>query len=146
MQLTILPLEETIDAEPGETMLEACLRHGIWLPYACSHGRCGTCKVAVTEGEIDHGPASSFALMDFERADGKALACCATLKSDTTIEADVEDDEDAAHHPIREFTGRVLEIDMLTPTIKRIVLSAPDDFLFQAGQYVHLDIPGVGPR
>ncbi len=45
MQLTILPLEETIDAEPGETMLEACLRHGIWLPYACSHGRCGTCKV-----------------------------------------------------------------------------------------------------
>jgi phenol hydroxylase P5 protein len=54
------------------------LRAGIYLPHACCHGLCATCKVQVTDGEVDHGEASTFALMDFEREEGKCLACCAT--------------------------------------------------------------------
>src|SRR5690349_9006128 len=69
--LTIATLGETIEVEDGQTILEACLRQGIWLPYACGHGRCSTCKVDILDGEVDHGHASSFALMDFERQDGK---------------------------------------------------------------------------
>ena len=44
-------------------------------------------EVQVTDGEVDHGEASTFALMDFEREEGKCLACCARLESDTVIEA-----------------------------------------------------------
>ena len=62
-QVTIEPLGTTIEVENGQTMLDAALRAGIYLPHACCHGLCGTCKVQVVDGEFDHGPASPFALM-----------------------------------------------------------------------------------
>lgn len=142
-QLTIAPLGETFDVEDGQTILEACLQQGIYVPYACGHGRCGTCKVDVVDGEVDHGHASSFALMDFERGEGKTLACCATLKADTTVEAEIEEDEDAENHPLRQLTGRVTDIQELTPTVRGIFLAVPEDFSFQAGQYIDLEVPGV---
>ena len=49
-QLTIEPLGQTIEVEDGQTMLDAALRAGIWLPHACCHGLCATCKVQVVEG------------------------------------------------------------------------------------------------
>lgn len=70
-QLTIEPLGATIDVEEGQTLLDAALRQGIYIPHACGHGLCGTCKVEVAEGDIDHGNANPFALMDFERDEGK---------------------------------------------------------------------------
>ena len=74
-QLTIEPLGQTIDIAEGQTVLDACLRAGVWLPHACGHGLCGTCKVQTVDGEIEHGEASPFALMDFERDEGRILAC-----------------------------------------------------------------------
>src|SRR5690606_34266428 len=91
--LTIEPTGESIEVADGQTLLDACLRNGIWLPHACGHGLCGTCKVEVLEGEVDHGHASTFALMDFERAEGRTLACSAMALGNVTIEADIDDDE-----------------------------------------------------
>lgn len=119
-QLTIEPLGATVDVEPGQTMLDAALRAGIYLPHACGHGLCGSCKVQVLCGEVDLGAANPFALMDFERDEGKALACCATLQADTTIEADIDEDPDARVIPVRDFAAEVERIEDLTPTIRAI--------------------------
>ena len=143
-QLTIEPLGATIDVEEGQTVLDAALRQGIYLPHACGHGLCGTCKVQVCAGEVDHGAANPFALMDFERDDGKTLACCATLQADTTIEADIDEEPDARVIPVRDFTGTVTRIEDLTPTIKAIHLQLDHPIDFQAGQYIQLEIPGIG--
>jgi phenol hydroxylase P5 protein len=105
--------------------------------------------VQVTDGEIDHGEASSFALMDFEREEQKCLACCATVQSDVTIEAEIEEDPDAENLPVRDFPGVVSRIESLTPTIKGLwlKLDAPEGMRFQAGQYVNLELPGgIGSR
>ena len=145
--LTIEPLGQTLEVEEGQTILDAALRAGIYLPHACCHGLCATCKVSVTDGEIDHGEASNFALMDYEREEGQCLACCATLQSDVVIEAEIESDDDARNLPVRDFPGTVSRIESLTPTIKGvwIRLDAPMDF--QAGQYVNLELPsGQGSR
>jgi phenol/toluene 2-monooxygenase (NADH) P5/A5 len=143
-RLTIEPVGETIEVEEGQSMLDAALRAGIWLPYACNHGLCGTCKVAVTEGEINHNHASAFALMDLEREEGRALACCATLASDVVIEAEVDEELDARHLAVGDFLGRVVRLAELTPTIKGVWLALDDAGLeFQAGQYVNLEIPGL---
>ncbi|WP_029010051.1 NADH:ubiquinone reductase (Na(+)-transporting) subunit F [Azospirillum halopraeferens] len=146
--LTIEPTGDTVTVEDGQTILDACLRRGIWLPHACGHGLCGTCKVEVVDGTIDHGDASGFALMDFEREEGRTLACTATLCSDATIEADVEDEPDARRVPVRDTVGTVVRLDDLTHDVKGVVLELPGDGLdFQAGQYVNLTVPGVdGPR
>ena len=108
-ELTIEPLGQTIEVEEGQTLLDASLRAGVYLPHACGHGLCGTCKVQVLDGEIDHGPISSFALMDFEREEGLCLACCATAETDVTIEADIDDEPDALNLPVRSVTVELPE-------------------------------------
>jgi phenol/toluene 2-monooxygenase (NADH) P5/A5 len=147
--LTIEPLGVELEIEDGQTILDAALRAGIYLPHACCHGLCATCKVVVVDGEVDHGEASSFALMDFEREEGKTLACCATVESDTVIEAEIDVEPDAETIPIRDFAGTVSRIEDLTPTIKGVwfKLADADGIRFQAGQYVNLHLPGdIGSR
>ncbi|UTV29613.1 NADH:ubiquinone reductase (Na(+)-transporting) subunit F [Photobacterium atrarenae] len=142
-EVTVEPTGDVIEVEEGQTILDAAQRQGVWLPFACGHGTCGTCKITVTEGDVDVGEASSFALMDIERDEGVVLACCAIPESDLTIEADVDVDPDFLGHPVQDYQGVVTDIRDLSPTIKGLVLQLDDDIAFQAGQYVNLHIPGV---
>jgi phenol hydroxylase P5 protein len=142
--LAIEPLGAIVEVAPGQTLLDAALRQGIYLPHACGHGLCGTCKVRVLEGAVDHGPASPFALMDVERDEGKTLACCATLLGDAMIEADVDEEPDARIIPVRDFAATVARAEMLTPTIRGLWLALDEPIEYQAGQYVQVEIPGLG--
>lgn len=142
--LTVEPGGHVVEVEDGQTMLDACLRAGVWLPHACGHGLCATCKVQVVDGEVDHGEFSSFALMDFEQEEGKTLACCARLQADTTIEAAIDEEPDARTIPVRDFTGRVSRIEALTPTIRGVFVELEEPIDFQAGQYVNLHVPLEG--
>ena len=145
--LTIEPLGQTIEIEEGQTILDAALRAGIYLPHACCHGLCATCKVQVADGEVEHGEASSFALMDFERDEGKCLACCATPQGDLVIEAEIDEDPDAENLPVQDYDGTVTRIETLTPTIKGVWIRLDAPIRFQAGQYVNLELPGdIGSR
>jgi phenol/toluene 2-monooxygenase (NADH) P5/A5 len=141
-QVTIEPLGHTITVEEGQTILDASLRAGIYLPHACCHGLCATCKVQVVDGEVDHGAASPFALMDVEREEGRCLACCAVPMSDVVIEADIDEDPDARHLPLQDHVGTVAELVDLTPTIKGVFIEVPEGMDFQAGQYVNLQLAG----
>ncbi len=142
-ELSIEPLGRTIEVEEGQTILDASLRAGIYLPHACGQGYCATCKISVLDGEVDHGNASNFALMDYEREEGKALACCAKLEADTVIEVEIEIDTDSRNLPVRDYQGIVSRIEKLTPTIKGIWIKLDNDEVldFQAGQYVNLQLP-----
>lgn len=144
--LTIEPLGRTIEVNDGQTILDAALREGIYLPHACCHGLCATCKVQIVDGEVDHGNASNFALMDYEREEQKCLACCATLQSDVVIEADVDEDPDALNLPIDDFGGVVERIENLTPTIKGVWIQLDKPMAFQAGQYVNLTVGELESR
>lgn len=142
-QITIEPLGQTVEIAEGQTVLDACLRAGVWIPHACCHGLCATCKVQVLDGEFEHGEASPFALMDFERDENKVLACCATPQSDLVIEAEVDEDPDARYLPLQDFLAQVVRTEMLTPTILGLWLQPDRAIAFQAGQYVMLRVPGV---
>jgi phenol hydroxylase P5 protein len=142
-QVTIEPTGEQIEVEEGQTILQAALRQGVWLPFACGHGTCATCKLQVLEGEVDVGAASPFALMDMERDEGKILACCAMPQSDLVIEADIDVDPDFAGHTVQDFHATVVALDDLSPTIKGVRLKLDRPMDFQAGQYINLQIPGI---
>lgn len=143
-EVTIEPLGITIEVEDDQTILDAALRQGVYLPHACGHGLCGTCKVDVLEGEVLVGDeASPFALMDFEYGE-KCLTCCSVPESDLVIEADVEEEPDAQNIPVRDFVGKVIKIEKLTPRIIGVFLEVEGDELeFQSGQYANLHIPGI---
>jgi phenol hydroxylase P5 protein len=142
-QVTIEPTGEQIEVEEGQTILQAALRQGVWLPFACGHGTCATCKLQVLEGEVDVGAASPFALMDMERDEGKVLACCAIPQSDLVIEADIDVDSDFAGHSVQDYSAVVIALDDLSPTIKGVRLKLDRPMAFQAGQYINLQIPGI---
>ncbi|MEQ8803156.1 MAG: 2Fe-2S iron-sulfur cluster-binding protein, partial [Haliea sp.] len=142
-EVTIEPTGDVIEVDEGQTILEASLRPGVWLPCACGHGTCGTCKVQVLEGEVELGNASPFALMDIEREEGKVLACCALPQSDMVIEADIDVDPDFIGYAVRDFKGTVVLIEDLSPTIKGIHFELDAPIEFQAGQYINLSFPDI---
>lgn len=99
--------------------------------------------VQVLEGEADLGAASSFALMDIERDEGKVLACCAIPQSDMVIEADIDADPDFLGHPVEDYHAVVTALVDLSPTINGVHLKLDRPMPFQAGQYINLQLPGI---
>ena len=63
-KIAIQPSNHTFPVEPGQTILEAALDHGVTLPYSCRDGACGACKGKVLQGSVDHGKAQAFALSE----------------------------------------------------------------------------------
>jgi ferredoxin-NADP reductase len=43
-----------IIAEPGQTILDTMIEHGVWASYECRRGECASCVVEVVSGEPDH--------------------------------------------------------------------------------------------
>ena len=140
--ITIEPLGRDVTCRDDQTILDACLRSGVWVPHSCTHGTCATCKAEILEGEVEHGEASSFALMDFERDEGKVLLCTATPKSDVVIEADVDVDESIPTYAVQDYTGTLLEMEDIAQDTRRLVIELDRDLEFNAGQYMSLQVPG----
>src|SRR5438552_17077925 len=117
--INVEPLGRAVECRADQAILDACLRAGVWLPHACTHGTCSTCKVQVVEGDVNHNAAGAFALMEPERDEGKTLICVATPNSDVTIEADVDVDEGLPSHPTAHLTGPVYELADTARTAQR---------------------------
>ena len=57
----------------GETVLDAALRAGMDLPFACKGGMCSTCRARVTEGAVTI--TVNYSLEPWETAAGYVLTC-----------------------------------------------------------------------
>lgn len=140
--MTVEPLGAQIECRADQTVLDACLREGIWLPHACTHGTCGTCKAHVLDGEVDLGDASAYALLDSEREDGAALLCVATPKGDVTIEGEVDAEDGVDVHPVRDYRGVVDALEDAAPNVRRLLIRLSEPLQFNPGQYIQLNLPG----
>lgn len=64
----------------GDSILDAALKNGADLPYACKGGVCCTCRAKVTEGEVDMEV--NYALEPDEVKNGFVLTCQSHPKTD----------------------------------------------------------------
>ena len=144
-RITIEPLGREITCREDQSILDACLRAGVWVPHSCTHGTCATCKAEVLDGDVDHGEASGFALMDFERDEGRTLLCCAMPRSDVVIEAEVDVDDDLPVHPVDDYRGTVVSVEDIALETRRVVIELDRDLAFNAGQYLAWQLPGAVP-
>lgn len=128
-----------------QPILDAFLRAGVWMPNSCNQGTCGTCKLRVVSGDVDHRDSPADTLTEQERTGGLALACQARLCSDAVVEPSGAA-ATAATHPLRDLTATVLEIEDIARDTRRVRLGLPEPLAFHAGQYVELTVPGTDLR
>lgn len=134
-QITIQPSGHICTANAHETVLESAINAGFNIPYGCRNGACGSCKGTVVSGEVDYGEYAASALTDAEKAEGKALFCCARPLTDLTIECR---EVNAAVIPPRIIPARVERKELLAPDVMVLFLKLPSNehLKFMAGQYV----------
>jgi propane monooxygenase reductase component len=137
------PVGLEIEVDEAETVLNAAFRQGLMLMHGCKEGQCSACKSFLLDGDVDLDRYSTFALPDFEEAEGWILLCRAHPYSDLEIEL-INYDEEIIHGgvPPRTVTARVEAVEELTHDIRRLRLSVEDSFEFKPGQYVDIGIPG----
>ena len=136
------PVGIEIEVDESETILNAAFRQGIMLMHGCKEGQCSACKSFILDGEVDLDRYSTFALPDFEEAEGWTLLCRAHPYSDLEIEL-INYDEEIIHggpppdglHRRRGGRGA----DLGHPAS-----SSPSEPLeFKPGQYVDITVPGT---
>ena len=80
-------------AKNQDNLIDAGLKAGLEMPYACKGGVCSTCRGKVVQGEVDMD--INFALEDYEVARGFVLCCQSYPVTDTLL---VNFDEDHSHN------------------------------------------------
>ena len=139
------PIGIEMEADEDETVLNAAFRQGLMLMHGCKEGQCSACKSFLLDGEVDLDRYSTFALPDFEEAEGWTLLCRAHAYSDLEVEL-INFDPETIHSgtPLRTVAARVTEVESLTHDIRALRVRVEDDepLSFRPGQYVDIRIPG----
>jgi propane monooxygenase reductase subunit len=139
------PVGIEIEVDEDETILNAAFKQGIMLMHGCKEGQCSACKSFILDGEVDLDRYSTFALPDFEEAEGWTLLCRAHPYSDLEIEL-INYDEEVIRGgvPPRTISTSVTSVERLTSDIYSLKLAPAEPFAFKPGQYVDITIPGTG--
>ena len=138
------PVGIEIEVDEDQTILNAAFQQGIMLMHGCKEGQCSACKSFILDGEVDLDRYSTFALPDFEEAEGWTLLCRAHPYSDLEIEL-INYDEEIIHG------GRAAADDLHVGRVRRAAdvghlvpkLRPAEPFEFKPGQYVDIKIPGT---
>lgn len=137
-EISIVPSGKQFQADEKTNVLDAAIGAGIVLPYGCKNGACGSCKARIVSGEVVQHAHQPSALTSQEVAQGMALLCCASPRSDLTVEARVV--EAVGDIAVRRMPCRVRAIDRVAPDVVRVELQLPatERFQYLAGQYIDL--------
>jgi CDP-4-dehydro-6-deoxyglucose reductase len=137
VRITLCRSGKFFAANEGETILEAALRHEIWLPHACRGGTCGTCRATVVAGAVTYDAAvPAWARQGVSQTD--ALLCCAKPLGDVTLDV-----AELAARPIGALfrrPARVVEIAKPSRDVAIVTLKPPPTatIRFRPGQYICL--------
>ncbi|MFW2242933.1 2Fe-2S iron-sulfur cluster-binding protein [Rhodococcus opacus] len=145
MTFTVSVAADRVECRPDQPLLDAFLRGSVWMPNSCNQGTCGTCKLRVVSGSVDHGRSPENTLTRAEREQGFALACQATPLGDTVVER-LDAAPAGTVHALRDVVGTVSAIEDVARDTRRVLVTLDSPLEFSAGQYVELRVPGTDHR
>jgi CDP-4-dehydro-6-deoxyglucose reductase, E3 len=135
LRITLRRSGRSFTLNQGETILEAALRHEIWLPHACRGGTCGTCRASVVAGAVAY---DAVAPVWRRRSDSpaEALLCCAKPLGDVTL--DVAELAARPTGTLFRRPARVAEIARPAGDVVVVTLRPPPTatISFRPGQYI----------
>ncbi|GAA1162881.1 2Fe-2S iron-sulfur cluster binding domain-containing protein [Nocardioides aquiterrae] len=129
----------------GERILRAAQRAGVWLPFECGWGSCGTCKVVLLEGAVsalfDDAPSAS--PRDARR--GRILVCQSSATTDLVIKPSWVSGEPRPEFDTDSCAAVLVEEEDLGPDIRRFRFRLDRAIGYREGQHAILDL-GAGLR
>ena len=121
---------KAVEANIGETLIDAALGGSMLIPHDCRSGQCQSCRVTVVSGSVD----------DRGTAYGRTvLACQATVSGNVGIEFE------ELPMPVKR-TGAITEINLLSPEIVEVVMTTTVPLEYRPGQYIRLKLSGFPAR
>ena len=134
-QVYLAGRDNSFAAGADEPVLEAGLRQHLVLPFGCKSGGCGSCRVRLLQGEVQHRlppPALSQAELDA----GYILMCLAEARSDLVI--DLYQPPRLERLRLQQLPVRAQSRTMLSHDIIGLTLKLPRGtaFDYEPGQYL----------
>ncbi|MFN3008327.1 benzoate 1,2-dioxygenase electron transfer component BenC [Mycolicibacterium wolinskyi] len=132
-----------ITCREDQTVADASYRQRINIPLDCRDGACGTCKAHCESGSYDGGIYIDDALPADEAEAGYVLPCSMKPRSDLVLQ--IAGTSDVAKTQAATYTGTLVELTRLSPTIVRFAVEIPNrsELAFLPGQYVNVAVPGT---
>ena len=143
-RVTLAGSGSSFEVAPGERILAAARRAGIWLPFECGWGSCGTCKATVVAGETEllFAQAPSVDARDARRR--RVVLCQSTPTSDLTLKVLRAEAEPAPERATADYLARLTARHELAPGIARFGFTLDRPALYRAGQHAVLEVaPGL---
>ena len=133
------------DVVEGERILTAAMRAGVWVPFECGWGSCGTCKMTLVDGDVEalFADAPSVSPRDARRA--RILACQSTPKSNLVVKPTWVEVAPRKGLATRRCPAVLAERDEIGPAIFRLTFTVDHTLSFHEGQHAIIDL-GSGLR
>jgi CDP-4-dehydro-6-deoxyglucose reductase len=127
--IRVAPQGAQFECAAGQTLLDAAIAAGIWLPHSCKSGTCGSCELPVAAGEVQY-PSGTDA-----PANGHCRTCQATPLS--ALELVAPDVPKEPGQRVVTAGGRVIATQRPSAdvTIVQVQLPVSSGFSFRPGQY-----------
>lgn len=131
-QIRLQPQGGSFTCTSDQTVLDAAMAAGYWLPHSCRAGTCDTCHLTVVEGEFRHAPTKPDGK---DVPEGVCRTCQAFPLGDLVLEAPNVPKEPGQR--VVTTGARVTEVERPSSDVVVIKLhvSPQSGFTFQAGQY-----------
>lgn len=142
-RVTLLPSQQVIFVEEGETILDAALRAGLNLPHSCKGGHCSSCRARIHAGHIVYPRGRPLGLLADEERDGYALLCQAHA-ADADVSVEVREIRPPRPEvQVKSLPCRIERMHKLAPEVMAVFLRLPahEEFHFFPGQYLDIMLP-----
>jgi toluene monooxygenase electron transfer component len=142
--VTVAGTGQSFEVEYGDRILAAARRAGVWFPFECGWGSCGTCKATLVEGETELLFAQAPCVDPRDARRRRVVVCQSTPTTDVVIRVSGADDAPRAERATLDYVARLVAREELGPDIARFVVELNHVAVYRPGQYAILQLgPGL---